>query len=323
MRICIFGAGAIGGVVAARMALAGRAVAVVARGPHLAAMREGGLILQEKTGRRRAEVRATDDPASLGPQDVVIIGLKTHGLLAAAEALRPLIGPQTVLVPAQNGIPWWYFHRHGGPLDGAILDSVDPGGRLARLLPPERALGCVVYLGASVPEPGVVDYSSGDRFILGEPDGSMSQRLETIAALFREAGFVAETTDRIRDAVWVKLWGNLVMNPLSVLTQATMAAMLAHAHVERVCRAMMGEAQTVGERLGVRFTLTIDQRLDHARTLGPFKTSMLQDLEAGRPLEIDALVGAVSEIGRRLGVATPLTDAVYALTRMRGMQPLR
>jgi 2-dehydropantoate 2-reductase len=171
MRICIFGAGAIGGVVAARMALAGRAVAVVARGPHLAAMREGGLILQEKTGRRRAEVRATDDPASLGPQDVVIIGLKTHGLLAAAEALRPLIGPQTVLVPAQNGIPWWYFHRHGGPLDGAILDSVDPGGRLARLHPPERALGCVVYLGASVPEPGVVDYSSATASFWASPTG--------------------------------------------------------------------------------------------------------------------------------------------------------
>jgi 2-dehydropantoate 2-reductase len=318
MKICVFGAGAIGGVAAARMALAGSEVSVVARGAHLAAIRRDGLILQDKTGRRRAPVRATDDPATLGHQDVVVIGLKAHGFAAAADAMRALIGPETVLVPAQNGIPWWYFHRHGGPHDGAVLDSVDPGGRLARLLPPDHALGCVVYLAASVPEPGIIDHSSGERFILGEPDGAMSARLERVGALFRAAGFTVETTDRIRDAVWVKLWGNLSMNPLSVLTLATMDRMLADPLVLPVCREIMREAQAVGERLGIRFGSTIDQRLDAARSLGAFKTSMLQDLEAGRPIEIDALVGAVSELGRRVGVATPLIDAIYALARLRG-----
>jgi 2-dehydropantoate 2-reductase len=318
MKICVFGAGAIGGVVAARLALAGRPVSVVARGAHLEAMREYGLLLHDKDGRHRVAVEATDDPAALGVQDVVVIGVKAHGLAAAAETMAPLIGPETVLVPAQNGIPWWYFHRHGGALEGAVLDSVDPGGRLARLLPPSQALGCVVYLGAAVPTPGIVDHSSGDRFILGEPDGAASARLEHVAGLFREAGFVAETTDRIRDAVWVKLWGNIAMNPLSVLTGATMAAMLADEGVVAVCREIMREAQAVGERSGVRFAMSIDRRLDHARMLGAFKTSMLQDLEAGRPIEIDALVGAVAEMGRRLAVPTPLIDAIHALARLRG-----
>jgi 2-dehydropantoate 2-reductase len=318
MRICVFGAGAIGGVVAARLALAGRSVSVVARGPHLDAIQREGLQLNDKSGRRRAEIEATSDAASLGTQDVVVLALKAHGLAAAAESVARVLGPETVLVAAQNGIPWWYFHRHGGPLDGAALDSVDPGGKLQRLLPPSQALGCVVYLAAAVPKPGVIDHSSGERFILGEPDGSASTRLERVATLLRDAGFTAETTDRIRDALWVKLWGNLSMNPLSVLTRSTMAGILADPLVLPVCREIMREAQEVGERLGVRFTSTIDQRLEAARSLGAFKTSMLQDLEAGRPLELDALVGAVAELGRRAGVATPLIDAVYALARLRG-----
>jgi 2-dehydropantoate 2-reductase len=319
MKVCIFGAGAIGGAIAARLTEAGRAVSVVARGAHLAAIRRDGLTLERKGERRRFQVAATDDPATLGRQDVVIVALKAHGLAGAASSMQSLIGSETVIVPAQNGIPWWYFHKHGGALEGTVLQSVDPGGQLREALPPSRVVGCVVYLGASVPEPGVVRQASGERFILGEPDGSASERLERVATLLRAGGFTVETTDRIRDAVWFKLWGNVCFNPSSVLTQKTMDRMLDDAPTHAVLASLMREAQAVAEPTGVRFPATIDKRLTEARHLGAFKTSMLQDLEAGRPLEIDSLVGAIAELGRKIGVATPLLDAVYALARLRGM----
>ena len=318
VKLCVFGAGAIGGVIAGRLAGAGHAVSVVARGAQLAALRRDGLTLRWRGEPRSFAVTTTDEAAALGPQDILVIALKAHSLAGAAAAMRPLIGQDTVLVPAQNGIPWWYFHRHGGALDGTSLETVDPGGMLDALLPPEQVVGCVVYVAATVPTPGVIDHASGERFILGEPDGAASARLERVAGLLRGGGFAVETTDRIRDAVWLKLWGNLSFNPISVLTQKTMDRLLDDARSRALLEALMREAQAVAVRLGVRFGITLEKRLEDARRLGAFKTSMLQDLEAGRPLELEALVGAVVELGRKLGVATPLLEAVYALARLRG-----
>jgi 2-dehydropantoate 2-reductase len=265
-----------------------------------------------------AKPRAVAVAAELGPQDVVILGTKAHGLPGAAAAVAELLGPETVLVPAQNGIPWWYFHGAGGAFEGAAVESVDPGGALLAALPPRHVVGCVVYVGAAVPAPGLIDHSSGERFVLGEPDGTMSPRLERVAALLRDGGFEIETTPRIRDAIWLKLWGNLSLNPLSVLTQATADRILGDPGARTLLRTLMDEAAAVAHALGVTFDVTAEERLRLAERLGAFKTSMLQDLEAGRPLETDALLGAVAELGRKVGVATPLLDAVAALTRLRG-----
>lgn len=319
MKITVFGAGAVGGLLAARMALAGLPVAIVARGPHLAAIRERGLRLRARGGDRTVRVEATDRPEELGPQDLVIVATKGHALPAAAPGIARLLGPDTVLVPAQNGIPWWYFHRAGPPFDGAAVHAVDPDGTLLALLPPPRVVGCVVYVGAAVPAPGVVDHSSGERFVLGEPDGTMSDRLQRVATIFRDAGFEAETTPRIRDAIWLKLWGNLSVNPVSVLTQATTDRLLADPDVRRLLRLLMEEAARVAAALGVRFETTAEERLRLAEQLGAFKTSMLQDLEAGRSLETAPLLGAVAELGRKVGVATPTLDAIEALVRLRGV----
>jgi 2-dehydropantoate 2-reductase len=318
VRITVFGAGAVGGLVAARLALAGLPVTVIARGAHLKAIRERGLRLRTHSTDRTAKIEAADDAGALGPQDLVIVATKAHALPEAAADLARLIGPETVLVPAQNGIPWWYFHRAGAPYEGEVVRAVDPDGTLIELLPPARVVGCVVYVGAAVPAPGVIDHSSGERFILGEPDGAMSDRLERVAGLFRQAGFEAETTPRIRDAVWLKLWGNLSMNPVSVLAHATADRLLADEGVRRLLRLLMEEAACVAAGLGINLETTADERLRLAERLGAFKTSMLQDLEAGRPLETAPLVGAVSELGRKVGVATPMLDAIEALLRLRG-----
>jgi 2-dehydropantoate 2-reductase len=319
VKIAVFGAGAVGGLIAARFALAGLPLAVVARGPHLKAIRERGLRLRTRESDRTAKIAATDDAAELGAQDLVIIGTKAHTLPAAAPSLAHLIGPDTVLVPAQNGIPWWYFHRAGPPFEGEVVRAVDPDGTLMQKLPPARVVGCVVYVGAAVPAPGVIDHSSGERFVLGEPDGATSERLEWVAGLFRQADFEAETTPRIRDAVWLKLWGNLSMNPVSVLAQATADRLLADDGVRQLLRLLMEEAARVASGLGIGFETTADQRLRLAERLGAFKTSMLQDLEAGRPLETAPLLGAVAELGRKVGVATPMLDAIEALVRLRGV----
>jgi 2-dehydropantoate 2-reductase len=316
-KVTVFGAGAIGGYLAARLAAAGHDVSVVGRGPHLRAIRERGLVLDDRGETRTVRLRATDRAEELGPQELVVIAVKAHAMTGAAPAIASLLGPDTVLLPAQNGIPWWFPYRAGPPLEGQRIVAVDPDGSLARRLDPARVIGCVVYLAASVPEPGSVRRFGGNLLILGEPDGAVSPRLRRLAELLGAAGLEIATTERIRDAVWMKLWGNVAFNPLSVLTGAKMERMAADPGVLAVLRAAMLECQAVAERVGARFDRGVEARIAEARRIGDFKTSMLQDFEAGRPVEIDALVGAVIELGRRVGVATPLLDAIDALTRMR------
>jgi 2-dehydropantoate 2-reductase len=317
MRIAVFGVGAVGGCVAARLALAGADVSVIARGATLAAIRERGLTLRHGGTERNATIRAVADPAELGPQGAVIICTKAYSLASAAHAVAPLLGPDTAIVPTQNGIPWWYFHRAGPPFEGERVAAVDPDGELLRALPPERVVGCVTYVAASVPQPGVVEQAASSRFVLGEPDGSASARLEAIAGALRNGGFEIDLTERIREAVWMKLWGNISLNSVSALTLARVGEMASNPGTRRVMTLMMEEMKRVAAALGVRLEMDIGQRLTQAARLGGFKTSMLQDLEAGRQLEIDALVGAVSELGRRLDVPTPTIDVVEALLRVR------
>jgi 2-dehydropantoate 2-reductase len=317
MKITVFGAGAIGGYIAAKLAGAGNDVCVVARGAHLQAMREHGLRLDNRGKIETLKLRATDRPEELGHQELVVIAAKAHAMIASAPAISSLIGPQTMLLPAQNGIPWWFPHRAGAPIEGMRIAAVDPDGSLGRRLDPERVIGCVVYMAVDVPEPGLVRRFAGNLLIFGEPDGSLSPRLERLAQLFRDAGIKIETTSRIRDAVWTKLWGNVAFNPLSVLTGAEMARMANDPGVRAVIRAAMLECQAVAERLGARFTGDVEGRIEEACHVGDFKTSMLQDFEAGRSVEIDALVSAVVELGRRVDVPTPLLEAIAALTRMR------
>ena len=317
MRIAVFGIGAVGGCVAARLALAGADVSAVARGTTLTAIRERGLTLRHGGTERTARLRAVAEPAELGVQDAVMICTKAYGLAAAAPAVAPLLGPRTAIVPAQNGIPWWYFHRAGPPFEGEPVAAVDPDGALLRALPPERVVGCVTYVAASVPAPGVVEQDVASRFVLGEPDGASSARLDAIAGALRSGGFEIEVSGRIREAVWMKLWGNVALNPVSALALARVGALVADPATRRVMMLMMEETRSVAGKLGVRLEMDIGQRLAQAGRLGAFKTSMLQDLEAGRPLEIDALVGAVSALGRRLDVPTPTIDAVEALLRLR------
>lgn len=317
MKIAVFGAGAIGGYLAAKLAAAGHDVAVVARGPHLRAMQEKGLRLDEKGTLRLLRVRAEGRAEALGPQELVIIAAKAHALPEAAASIASLLGPETVLLPAQNGIPWWFPHRAGAPLEGSRILAVDPEGGVARSLDPARVIGCVVYMAAAVPEPGLVRRFGGNLLILGEPDGSSSPRLERVAQLLAAAGIKIETTPRIRDAVWMKLWGNVAFNPVSVLTGAKMGPMGDDPGVRAVLRAAMIECQQVAEALGTRFGRDVEARIEEARAIGDFKTSMLQDFEAGRPVEIDALAGAVIELGRRVAVKTPMLEAIGALTRLR------
>lgn len=319
MKIAVFGAGAIGGYIAAKLALAGNEVAIVARGPHLAAIRERGLRLEERGAVRALPVRATDQAAELGPQELVVIAIKAHAMTSAAPAMATLLGAETVLLPAQNGIPWWFPYRAGPPLEGHAIAAIDPDGAVGRLLDPARVLGCVVYMAAAVPEPGLVRRFGGNLLIIGEPDGQDSPRLRRCAALLGASGIKVEATPRIRDAVWMKLWGNIAFNPVSVLTGAKMDRMADDPGVRAVLRQAMLECRAVAERLGARFDRDVETRIEEARVIGDFKTSMLQDFEAGRPVEIDALVGAVIELGRRVAVETPMLQAIDALTRMRAM----
>ena len=317
MRICVFGAGAIGGYLGAKLAMAGADVSLVARGPHLAAMRERGLTLVEDGEANTVPVRASDDPAALGPQDYVIVTLKAHSVPPVVPSIRQLLGAETCVVSGVNGVPWWYFHRFEGPLAGTRLESVDPGGAQWEGIGPERVLGCVVYPAAEVIEPGVVRHVEGNRFSLGEPGGDRSDRAVRLSEALTAAGLKAPVRPRIRDEIWVKLWGNLSFNPISALTLATLDAICADAGARAVARAMMLEAQAIAEALGVRFPIDVDRRIAGAAAVGAHRTSMLQDLEAGRPMEIDALVGAVAELGRLTGVPTPSIDAVLALVRLR------
>jgi len=318
MKICIFGAGAIGGLMAARLAQKGEAeVTVIARGPHLAAMQAKGLTLISEGRTETVPVRAVASAEEAGPQDYVVITLKAHALAGAGRQMQPLIGPGTAIVSAVNGIPWWYFHKLAGPHEGRRVESVDPGGVVSELLPPERAIGCIVYPAAEVPEPGVIEHTYGDRFTLGEPDGSRSERANALAAALVAAGFKAPVRPRIRDELWVKLWGNMAFNPLSALTGATLDVITGEPELRAVCRQMMLEGQAVAEALGVRFAIDVDKRIAGGAEVGAHKTSMLQDLERGRPMEIDALLGAVVELAELTGQNAATCRTVLALLRTR------
>jgi len=316
MRICVYGAGAIGGYMGAQLSLAGEDVTLIARGPHLAAMRSRGVTLRIDGEERVARPLCTDDPAEAGPQDYVVITLKAHSVPAIADALQPLLAEETAVVWAVNGVPWWYFYGLDGPSRDRRLESVDPAGELWRKIGPERIIGCVVYPAADVVEPGVIRHIEGDRFTLGEPSGEKTERVQRLARALIAAGLRAPVR-RIRDEIWVKLWGNLSFNPISALTLATLDVVAMDPGTRAVAKAMMLEARAIGEKLGVRFPVTVEQRIDGAAAVGAHRTSMLQDLEKGRPMEIDALVTAVQEMGRLVGEPTPAIDTVLALVRQR------
>ena len=316
-KIAIFGAGAIGGLVGAKLALAGADVTVVARGPHLAAIRAQGLTLISDGTTQVIPVKAVQDPAEAGIQDYVIVTLKAHSLPAAAPGIAKLMGPRSVLVTGINGLPYWYFHGLDGPLGGKHIESVDPGGVIWRTLPPSQVIGAVVYPAAEVTSPGVIEHTYGDRFSLGEPDGSRSERGEILSKLMISAGLKAPLRPGIRDEIWVKLWGNLAFNPLSALTGSTLDRLGTRPELRQIIRTMMIEGQAVGEAVGAKFAIDVDKRIAGATEVGAHKTSMLQDLERGRPMEIDALLGAVVELGQLTGIATPACDVVLALVRER------
>ena len=326
MRICVFGAGAIGGYVAAKLAMAGRARPVlIARGAHLDAIRANGLTLAEGGEEATIAVEASANGADFGEQDYVLLALKAHSIAPALDAIAPLLGPETAVVTMQNGLPWWYFYRHGGLLEGTRLAAVDADGTIWDRLGPERAIGSVVYPAAEVAAPGVIRHVSGTRLSLGEPSGEKSERVRALSTELVAAGLQAPVRPDIRNEIWVKLWGNLPFNPVSALTGQTLEQIVDDPDSHAVVRAMMLEAQAIAEKLGVRFPIDIDKRIDGAKQVGAHKTSMLQDLERGRTLEIDALVTAVQETGRLAGVATPAIDTVLALIRSlasaRGCNP--
>ena len=317
MKIAIIGAGAIGGLVGAKLALAGNEVTFMVRGANLQAIRRDGIRLISADGTEQvAQVGATDDYAKAGPQDLVILAMKAHQVEAIVYNLPALLGPQTPVVTMQNGIPFWYFHRHGGPLEGSAVKSVDAGCSLAQKIGADRIIGCVVYPASELMAPGVVRHIEGDRFPLGELDGSSSERVIRISECFTQAGFKAPVLDKIRCEIWLKLWGNLTFNPISCLTHSTLADICQYPLSRELAASMMGEAQTVAEKLGITFRTTLDKRIAGAEKVGHHKTSMLQDIEAGRAPEIDALVGAVAELGRLTDTPTPHINAVYALVKL-------
>jgi 2-dehydropantoate 2-reductase len=318
MKIAVIGAGAIGGLVGARLALAGEDVTFMVRGANLAAIRACGIRLREAdgVGQVAANVQAFDDYAAAGPQDLVVLAVKAHQVADVADRMQPLFGPETVVVTMQNGIPFWYFHRHGGEYEGRAVHSVDPEGTLARLIPPGRILGCVVYPAAELVAPGVIRHIEGNRFPLGELDGSSSERIHRVADCFTRAGFKSPVLDDIRAEIWLKLWGNLSFNPISALSHATLVDICQHPLARGLAANMMGEAEAVAGKLGIAFRVSLERRIAGAEKIGAHKTSMLQDVEAGRGLEIDALVGSVLELARLTGTPTPHIDAAYALVKL-------
>ncbi|MFT4099615.1 MAG: 2-dehydropantoate 2-reductase [Burkholderiaceae bacterium] len=325
MKIAIYGAGAIGGLIGARLAASGAAsVSAVARGATLAALRSEGWRLRHDGAELRADVRASDRPAELGPQDLVVVAVKGPALASVAESVAPLIGPATVVLPAINGVPWW-FGQGIDALSGAPLRSIDPQGAILAAMPLAHIVGCVVHASAASTTPGVVEHRIGRELIIGEPSGQHSARLREVQAVLTAAGFDVRVSERIRQDIWYKLWGNLTMNPVSALTGATADQVLDDPLVRAFCSAAMREAAQVGERIGCPIAQTPEDRHAVTRKLGAFKTSMLQDVEAGRPIELDAIVAAVAEIAGRLGLATPNIDALLGLTRLfarrRGLYP--
>jgi 2-dehydropantoate 2-reductase len=302
----------------ARLALAGDEVTLIARGPHLAAIRENGLKLIAADGDEQVarNVAATDKIGEAGEHDIVVLALKAHQIVEVADQLPSLFGPETVVVTVQNGIPWWYFQKHGGEFDGKRLDSLDPDGAIERNIGVERIIGSIAYPAADKPAPGVIQHVEGLRFPLAELDGSKTERVRAISELFVRAGFRSPVLGDIRAQIWLKAWGNLSFNPISALTRATLAQICRFPATRSLAAAMMREAQEIAEKLGVRFRHTIEQRIAGAEQVGEHKTSMLQDVEAGRPLEVEALIGVVAELGRLTGTPTPSIDAVYSCVKL-------
>lgn len=318
MKIAIVGAGGIGGYVGAKLALAGEDVTFMVRGANLEAIRKNGIKLINNDGSEQvaANVRATNNYEEAGAQDLVILALKANQVEAVADQVPSLFGPDTVVVTMQNGIPYWYFHKHGGELAGRRVESVDPTGKILEKIPAERVLGCVVYPASELIAPGVVQHIEGERFPLGELDGSESERVKRVAAVFVKAGLKAPVLSDIRSEIWLKLWGNLTFNPISALAHATLVDICQFQLTRELAAGMMTEAAAVAQKLGASFRVPMEKRIEGAEKVGKHKTSMLQDVEAGRHPEIDALVGSVIELGRLTGTPTPHIDTVYALVKL-------
>jgi len=316
MKFAIVGAGAIGAFVGAMLARSGQDVTLIARGPHLKAMQQNGVRVRGSIGEFQSKPAATDDPAAIGPVDVVILTLKAHSLTDMSPRLSPLITAETTVVSAQNGIPWWYFYRSGGEWEGTQLDSVDPGGVISRSIDISRVIGCIVYPSTILREPGVVEHIEGTRFAIGEPDGSKSDRCRLIADAFIKAGLRCPIRTDIRHDMWVKLMGSVAFNPISALTRATLAEIVRHPETRALAATIMWEAEAVARELGVDIGISIEQRLEGAEKVGEHKTSMLQDIESGRPPELEAIVGSVIELGTNMGLSLPATRAVYACVKL-------
>jgi len=318
MKICVVGAGAIGGLMGAKLALAGEDVTLIARGAHLEAIRQNGLKLIEEDGTEHVahQVKATSRLSEAGAQDIVILALKAHQVEPIAKELPALFGPDTIVVTTQNGIPWWYFQKHGGEFEGRRVETVDPSGTLMASVEVERILGCVVFPAAEIVSPGVVRVIEGNRFPVGELDGSESERVKMVTALFTKAGFKSPVLKNVRGEIWLKLWGNLSFNPISALTHSTLVDICQFPLTRQLAANMMTEAQTIANKLGIEFRVSLEKRIAGAENVGKHKTSMLQDIEIGRAIEIDALVGAVVELGRLTQTPTPHIDAVYACVKL-------
>jgi 2-dehydropantoate 2-reductase len=318
MKICVIGAGAIGGLLAAKLAEAGEEVGVVARGAQLQAIREQGLVLREEDRDIVARVAASDRIADLGEPDLIVLGMKAHQVAAVAREVASILGPRTLMLTAQNGIPWWYFFKHGGPREGVRLQSVDPGGVIADHLPIDRVIATVVYPAAEIERPGVIRHVEGNRFSLAEIDGAKSERISAISEIFGRAGFKAPVVTDVRTEIWTKLLGNLSLNPISALTHATLQDICRYPKTRALAMEMMREALAVAEAFGIRLRISLEKRIAGAEAVGAHKTSMLQDVESGRALEADALIGSVIELARMADVATPHIDAIYAVTKLLG-----
>ena len=318
MKFCIVGAGAIGGFVGAKLAHAGEDVTFIARWKNLDAIRTRGIIVKMNDGSvlDAKGVKATDSFAAVGHVDCVILALKSHQVEAVVYQLPPLLGPKTTIITMQNGIPFWYFHKHGGALEGSVVEAVDPRGVCKDGIPAERIIGCVVYPATELVAPGVVRHVEGDRFPIGELDGSISNRVKDLSDVFAKSGLKAPVLENIRNEIWLKLWGNLTFNPISALTHATLQDICQFPLGRELAANMMKEAQAVAEKLGASFRVSLEKRIEGAEKVGRHKTSMLQDVEAGRAIEIDALVGSVVELGRMTGVATPTITAIYQASKL-------
>ena len=319
-KICIFGAGAIGGYLAHALHKAGAEVVLIARGPHLEAIKENGLTLIKEGQRETFKMRATDEPEELGPQDYVISALKAHSVAPIADQFQSLLADHTAIVPAVNGIPWWYFHKSesGTSLENKWLETVDPDGVQWKTFGPERAIGCVVYPACELSKPGEVTHKSGDRFTLGEPNGERTERIMTLSKLMCGGGLRAPVKSRLRDELWIKLWGNCTFNPVSALTGASLDLIGNDPACRQVIHNAMAECQQVGEAVGARFSIDIERRINGAAKIIGHKPSTRHDIEQGRPMELDALTSTVLELARKLEIDTPMLDAIAALARLQG-----